>query len=787
MQASNSLTPRVKRNGANIVFVLLLFFVSGFTALLYQTIWQRMLGFFSGVDVYSVTITVSAFMAGLGCGSLAGGHLADRLLPKHRLLAFGLAEAIITLFALGSKWLYYDLLYVRWSTLAHSPVLLPVILFTSLLIPTFCMGLTLPILAKAFTARIEIASTVVGFLYGVNTLGAAAGALITPWILLRHFAFPDTLQMGAALNATCALGAMLVWWRSGPEAVWDSQLALPVRADPSRADSFPARVWMLIYALSGFIALSLEIVWFRLLGVIQKSTAFTFPTLLAVYLGGLALGVITGVFLARRIRRSAATFLALQSVITLYASVALTLLLRYVDHSVFFRPLWTHLGGQKPVQAADLASAISIWFSNAQMAHELSQSARFILLLYLVLPIVLIAPATFFMGLSFPVLQKLVHDNPMLLGRRVGWLQTLNIAGSLLGALLVGWCLLTWLGSSGTLKLLVLLGSIFPCLLLWHVTRRQWVRLISVAGSIIFVAWVAAAIPTSQKLWAKLHGTKPSGIIAREAASGLAVLKGDPLRFGNGTVWVFCNGLGQSWVPYGSVHTQLGLLGVALHPKPEEVAVIGLGSGDTVYALGGSPHTRRVTCIEIVKPAYYSLKALAPRLRYPALDALLEDSRLQWVFTDGRAYISRSGKQFDVIEADALRPNSAYSGNLYSWEYFRMLKAHLKSGGLVITWIPTKRVLSSFREVFSHVIVVGEIAIGSEQPIEVDSEAISRRLSDPFTTEYYQRVTTDVRPLIAGLIEGTFIRQPSMIEHAGKHDLNSDLFPRDEYLVPQQP
>jgi spermidine synthase len=187
---------RPKRSGAILAFVLLLFFASGFAALLYQTIWQRLLGFFSGVDVYSVTITVAAFMGGLGCGSLACGHLADRLSAKHRLLAFGLAEGIIALFALGSKWLYYDLLYVKWHALAHSPVLLPVVLFISLLIPTFCMGMTLPILARTFTPKIEAASAVVGYLYGVNTLGAAVGALITPWVLLRRFAFPDILQIG---------------------------------------------------------------------------------------------------------------------------------------------------------------------------------------------------------------------------------------------------------------------------------------------------------------------------------------------------------------------------------------------------------------------------------------------------------------------------------------------------------------------------------------------------------------------------------------------------------------
>ncbi len=200
------------------------------------------------------------------------------------------------------------------------------------------------------------------------------------------------------------------------------------------------------------------------------------------------------------------------------------------------------------------------------------------------------------------------------------------------------------------------------------------------------------------------------------------------------------------------------MFAVLLHPRPEEVAVIGLGSGDTVYALGGSPHTRRLTCIEIVEPAYDTLKELAARVPYPPLHALLEDSRIQWVFTDGRAYILRSGKQFDVIEADALRPNSAYSGNLYSWEYFQMLKAHLKPGGFAVTWAPTNRVLASFLQVFSHVIVVDGIAIGSEQPIVVEPEAILRRLADPFTAEYYRRVGGDLQPLVDNLVAGEFRR-----------------------------
>jgi hypothetical protein len=531
----------------------------------------------------------------------------------------------------------------------------------------------------------------------------------------------------------------------------------------------------------------LEIVWFRLLGVLQKSTSFTFPSLLAVYLGGLALGVIVGVPLARRVRRPAITFLALQSGITLYAAVALALLLSQVDQRQFLAPLWTYLGGYEPVNAADLLSALPAWFSGAQVEPAIMESARFVLLLYFVLPLSLIGPSTFLMGVSFPILQKLVQDNPVLLGRRVGWLQTVNIAGSMLGALLVGWCLLRWLGSAGTMKLLVLLGGGFLCFGAWHFPRRPWVRFVGIAGSIVFVSGIAAALPTSEELWAKLHGTEPRAIIAREGASGLAVIKGNPHGFELDPVWVYSNGIGQSWLPYGGIHTQMGMLAVLLHSRPEEVAVIGLGSGDTVYALGGSSHTRQITCIEIVEPNRASLKELANRVPYSPLQSLLADSRIQWLFTDGRASILRSAKKFDVIEADALRPNSAYSGNLYSWEYFQTLKARLKPGGIAVTWVPTDRVLASFLEVFPHAVMLNGIAIGSEQPVEVETEKISARAGDSFAREYYRLIGRDLQDLVAKLAAGKFARFSPETDRPARRDLNSDLFPRDEYMVSPRP
>jgi spermidine synthase len=150
------------------VLPLIVVGLSGFAALLYQVIWQRLLVIFSGADVYSVTVIVAAFMAGLGIGSLAGGHLADRLGPRTSAAAFAVAELLIGLFGLASKWLYYDTLYVRYPQLAQSELLAAMVLFATLLVPTLLMGLSLPLLARALASSLQVSPRVIGLLYCVQ-------------------------------------------------------------------------------------------------------------------------------------------------------------------------------------------------------------------------------------------------------------------------------------------------------------------------------------------------------------------------------------------------------------------------------------------------------------------------------------------------------------------------------------------------------------------------------------------------------------------------------------------
>ena len=212
----------------------MLFFGSGFAALVYQVVWQRLLVIFSGSDIQSTTIIVAAFMAGLGCGSVVGGRVADRLSPTAGLTAFAVAELAIAAFGVVSAPLYYDVLYQRLGHLTWGLEDRAAILFLSLLWPTFFMGVSLPLLARALTTTLERAAVVAGTLYGWNTLGAAFGAFVTTWWLLPLYGLERCLHMGATLNLLAAAVAMPLAFRLRGSHGGDAAVA-PITAATPRA------------------------------------------------------------------------------------------------------------------------------------------------------------------------------------------------------------------------------------------------------------------------------------------------------------------------------------------------------------------------------------------------------------------------------------------------------------------------------------------------------------------------------------------------------------------------
>jgi spermidine synthase len=210
--------------------------------------------------------------------------------------------------------------------------------------------------------------------------------------------------------------------------------------------------------------------------------------------------------------------------------------------------------------------------------------------------------------------------------------------------------------------------------------------------------------------------------------------------------------------------------------------IIGLGSGDTAYSAAGRPETTMLDCVEIIGGQIRTLRELVARTGYQGLSGLLNDPRIRVVTGDGRRYVMQSRERFDVIEADALRPSSAYSGNLYSREYFELLRSRLAPGGFAVTWAPTARIKDTFGSVFVHVAEIPPMLIGSNTSIAFDPDAIRARARVPQTVEHYRRAGIDLELHLNQML-ASFHAWPEPRGLSPGARLNTDLFPRDELRV----
>jgi hypothetical protein len=731
----------------------LAFLLSGAAALLYQVAWQRILALHTGVGIESVAIIVAAFMAGLGLGSSAGGLLSPRLRPPTALLAFAALELCVSAYGAGSATLLYDVLYRRAGWLYAPPWRGFLMHFATLLPPTILMGMSLPFLTRALVSDVRTAGRTIAALYGLNVAGASLGALAAPWLFIRLYGIRGALVAAAIGNLAAAVAAALLavgWRANGSAPVSSTAEPAPETAGP------PERMVPLavLYGLSGFCALSLEILWFRVIEVAVKSTAYTFGTVLAVYLGGIGAGSLAGAWYAPRLRRPLRVFLLSQCLILALSGAALFALVAL------------------PADTPGLGWYFELWSTRRSFNFGGAWSWPAVLRLYLALPIALFGLPAALMGFSFMALQSAVQDEVRTSGRKVGLLQAANLVGCVAGSLVFGLGALHRLGSMGGLRVLLACGGVFVALGL----RRAGDRApFVVAGTVLFALLVG--LPDSRRLWLRLHGLPDTQVLIGEDATGIAALS--PLDDGEGwRVWV--SGRHHSRLPFGGIHTALGAIPALVHPAPSEAAVIGLGSGDTAWAAGcRRDATRQVTVFEICAPQLFLLQELAARPEPPAkLPRFLADPRLRVEVADGRNALARGASSFDVIEMDALFPTSPYSGNLYSVEFYELCARRLRPGGLMCTWAPTGRVRASFARAFPHVLEFGDgvVLVGSRQRIPLDLPAWRDRLRSASVRAYLGDGRAEE---VLALLRTARPRVPS-----AEASINHDLFPRDEFNVP---
>jgi spermidine synthase len=678
-----------------------LFLVSGAAGLVYQIVWERLLELFFGVTMVSVTLIVGAFMAGLGLGSLLGGRLARRV--ENTLLVYGLLELGVAGFGLVSQ----PLIFWIGQKTAGSPYALVFLLsFLILLFPTTLMGMTLPFLTQSFVHRVETSGSVIGILYGINTLGAAFGTALAGFVLIGIYGFDGTTYIAVAMNALVGFLAVIL-------ARWQRQSAQTPEPEPQVV--VPVTRWgygtiLISSFLVGFIGLGFEMLWIRILHIVNKNTAYSFPSILFIFLLGLALG---GYIFGRAADKSKNPILLFCKIeITGAILAAFTLLVFW--WSLQYNPPWIQnfFETQKP----------ALPFLKVQHEWLLSKRVLFTSLLDYFLPIlILVLPASILQGGGLPVLDRIAIHNPALAGRRVGDIHLANIVGSVTGTLVISFILLPGIGSEWTLKLLALLTASFATFYVFRFTSRddskQDLPRLAVFGLVLLLGIVLT--PGKGQFYTRLYetGMQQAAIISESGDSVLALTYVPGTDKQEGLFWI--GGEVNSFFPPDSVYENRALA-CAGASEPKRVLVIGFGGGYTTLFFKAIPSVNQIVVVELLGDIAPFLTANQESAR-----VTLSDPRVTYIVDDGRRYLNASpNEKFDLITIDPLREHTAGHNNLYSEEAMRLYLEHLSPGGVLCAWMKEDRVIPhTIARVFPYADqYTNELVIASNAPISYNRD-----------------------------------------------------------------
>ncbi len=692
-----------------------LFLVSGAAGLIYQIVWQRLLELYFGVTMVSVTLIISAYMAGLGIGSLIGGRIALTL--KSTLFFYGLLEIGIALFGVVSPAL---LVWVGQAMAGVSYILVFFISFAVLLIPTILMGMTLPLLTQSFVDRVDRSGHVVGLLYGINTLGAALGALVSGYVLIGFYGFEGAIHIAVLLNGLVGLAAFfLARWQSAltvesTEQQTPTPAPIPWGYKTIRVSSF----------LVGFIGLGFEMLWVRILLIVNKNTAYAFPSILFVFLFGLALG---GYFWGRRAdasRNPVALFCRIE--LAGAATAAFTFL--SFGLSLELNPPWIQnfFDSQKP----------SVPFFRDGQEFLFSKRVLLSNLWNYFLPIlILVLPASLILGGGLPVLDRISIQNPLLSGRRVGDIHLANIVGSVAGTLVVSFLWLPAFGSEWTLKLLILTTLLFPAFYFFDTAetghRRNYFLIALSAVTLIGVFLLPPRKDFYERLYAS--GTVQETVISESGDSVLALTYEPGSAHQKGVFWI--GGEVNSFFPPDGLYESRALT-CAGASRPKRILIVGFGGGYSTLFYKSVSDVQEIVVVEL-------LGDIAPFLSRNLESArlTLRDPRITYIVDDGRRYLNAfPDEKFDLISIDPLRGHTAGHNNLYSQEALEIYRNHLTPNGVLCAWMDEFHIIPhTVAQVFPYVDQFkNEFRVAGNDPITYDTAFMDR------SAESYANLTEEI-------------------------------------------
>jgi len=690
------------------LLLCVIFFFSGAAGVLFETLWFRVVGLTLGNSFWAANIVLASFMAGLAAGNAIAARYGKRL-PRP-LQLYAVIEGIVGLTGVAIVVLLPPLSPTLGRLFTHAlaqawlvNLLRLAVAFCLMFVPATAMGLTLPLLAKALVRRDVNFGRVLGRLYGWNTLGGMAGALCGELWLIGWLGQRGTALAAGALNlAAAAVALFLVRY------VDQSVTAAP---EPLSARTISVRSWRLLAAafLAGATLLALEAVWFRFLQLFVFGTSFIFAAMLAAILLGIgAGGVIAALWLGRYPR--AQRFAPL---VALAAGIAVELSYAAFDPRV---------GGAAYTTGNSLA-ALSLFLR-------------------------LMLPTSLLSGVLFTLLGAAQRQECGEAAEAAGKLTLANTLGAMVGALLAGFVLLPQLGMEKALFASMLSYGLIACLAMvapavaqpnsegFHFNRdgeaglcpaepergKVWKpsegfhfdrhRRVLLGAAMALFTLVSAFYPFGLMrrhfiplVVARYSAGDPKLVALREGLTETVMylrtsFHGQPLHHR-----LMTNGHSMSATTFrGRRYMKLyAYWALAVNPSARKALLISYGVGTTAEALTDTRQLESIDVVDISRDILESGPIAFPGTRPP-----LDDPRVRVHVEDGRFFLQTTDESFDLITAEPPPLRGAGITNLYSREYFQLVRDRLRDGGVVTYWLPvnqlwlseTKAIMRGFCDVF---------------------------------------------------------------------------------------
>jgi predicted membrane-bound spermidine synthase len=735
-----------------------IFFASGFSSLIYQAAWQRILTLYYSVENISTTLIVTVYMLGLGLGAIMGGRIAERATDKVRLYFF--IELAIGLFGLVSM---PFMEVVGKNTAAGGHLVSFACMFLLLCIPTMLMGMTLPLLTKIFNGVVNNFLQSLSYLYFINTLGAALGVLTTSYILISFGGLDISIYTAVAINICIAVTLILFKKQLSYTGNHNTENdATPVTAATNTGGNLQANIIYTIVFATGFIAIGYEIIWFRMIGTIVKASPYSFSTVLAVYLTGIALGsflmkkLLAGSPRLQRVNRRE-LFFSLQVFIAVYVLLSISAYHFLVNHS-------------DAVRKANFSSFNNLFHPSADGPPNWRIGSVIMWLIHhsdiIVWPSIFILVPTLLMGASFPLVTSLAYTK----GREadtVGKIYFFNVLGNVAGGLVTGLYLLGAIGTEYALLLLSFIGLLF----IFFNGNNLYIK--GVPAKILFIGLFATVsfvfFPSRLQLYKTIHPAwvfKPNDKkIITEGTDGVIA------TYINGQKLItFINGMAHGGRP-GMFFFHEVAQTLAYKPNTGKVLVIGLGTGTLIEALKEVSPLPDITLIELSDALLNNLHQV------DTLHTLLTDKHIRVICADGRSFLHRDTEKYDAVFTDPLLTTTSFSNNIYSRQFFELVKAHLTPNGVLMTWMDEQYVIpKTLCTVFPYVNKYSNFAVSSNSQLKEDTAYMAALVESypPAEKQYVKQFAGNEPP---------FKNRQQILQETKSYRINEDYRPVCEYFL----